>query len=133
MTDPVPALMHREEFEAFVRTLPAATIVRQWRDDSVAKIGRKIFALLDKDRGDIWLKVSAMSFTLLTDLPGIRPAPYFARASWVAIAPQSPLTDAEIAAYLVEAHRLVAVKLTKKQRGELGLEATAEAGKALSA
>lgn len=114
--------MRREGFETFVMRLPAVTLVRQWRDDSVAKVGGKIFALLDRDPGEVWCKVSDMSFDLLTELPGIRPAPYFARAGWVAISVGSPLDAAEVEAYVVEAHRLVATKLSKKLRVQLGLD-----------
>ena len=117
-----PPIMQREGFEAFVARLPATTLVRQWRDDSVAKVGGKIFALLDCDPGEVWCKVSDMSFDLLTDLPGIRPAPYFARAKWVAISVESPLSGAEVEAYVVEAHRLIAGMLSKKKRAELGIE-----------
>ncbi|MBO9590122.1 MmcQ/YjbR family DNA-binding protein [Devosia sp.] len=117
-----PSIMRREGFEAFVSALPAVTLVRQWRDDSVAKVGDKIFALLDRDPGEVWCKVSDMSFDLLTELPGIRPAPYFARAGWVAISVDSPLGAAEVEAYVVEAHRLVATKLSRKLRLQLGLD-----------
>ena len=117
-----PAIIRREGFEAFVATLPAATLVRQWRDDSVAKVGGKIFALLDRDPGEVWCKVSDMSFDLLTDLPGVRPAPYFARAKWVAISVESPLASDEVEAYVVEAHRLIAARLSKKMRLQLGLD-----------
>ena len=116
-----PAIMRREGFEAFILTLPKARIVRQWRDDSVAKIGDKVFALLDRDPGAVWLSVSPMAYDLLTELEGIRPAPYFARAGWVAVSVDSPLTGTEIEAYLREAHRIVAGKLTRKARAELGL------------
>jgi predicted DNA-binding protein (MmcQ/YjbR family) len=121
LSAPYLPIMHREAFEAFVLTLPAATLVRQWRDDSVAKVGGKIFCLLDRDPGEVWLKVSPMSYDLLIELPGIRPAPYFARASWVAISGDSDLSDADVRAYLAEAHRLIAGKLSKKVRNELGL------------
>ena len=114
-------IMHRPAFEAFVLSLPAATLVRQWRDDSVAKVGGKIFCLLDRDPGEIWLKVSAMSYDLLTEMGGIRPAPYFARAGWVAISHHSALGEDDVRAYIVQAHRLVAQKLSKKLRAELGL------------
>lgn len=117
-----PSIMRREGFEAFVEALPAVTLVRQWRDDSVAKVGGKIFALLDRDPGEVWCKVSDMSFDLLTELPGIRPAPYFARAGWVAISVNSPLGPEDVEAYVVEAHRLVAAKLSKKLRQQLGLD-----------
>jgi len=115
-------LAQRAGFEAFVLSLPGVVVVRQWRDDSVAKVGGKIFALLDADPGEVWLKVSDMAFELLTELEGIRPAPYFARAGWVAIAPSSPLTTSEMQAYIVEAHRLVASKLSRRLRAELGLD-----------
>lgn len=114
--------MRRDGFEAFVTALPAVTLVRQWRDDSVAKVGGKIFALLDRDPGEVWCKVSDMSFDLLTELPGIRPAPYFARAGWVAISVDAPLSAGDVEAYVVEAHRLVAAKLSKKLRQQLGLD-----------
>lgn len=117
-----PPIMRREGFEGFIMTLPRATLVRQWRDDSVAKVGGKIFALLDRDPGEVWLKVSPMAYHLMTELPGVRPAPYFARAGWVAISARSPLQPKEIEGYLREAHRLVAAKLTRKLRAELGLE-----------
>lgn len=122
MSPTYPPIMRREGFETFVMRLPAVTLVRQWRDDSVAKVGGKIFALLDRDPGEVWCKVSDMSFDLLTELPGIRPAPYFARAGWVAISVGSPLDAAEVEAYVVEAHRLVATKLSKKLRQQLGLD-----------
>lgn len=115
-------IFERTGFEAFVLALPATTLVYQWRDDSVAKVGGKIFALFDKDGGEIWLKVSDMAFNLLPDLPGIRPAPYFARAKWVAILPTAPLSADEMKAYLVEAHRLVATRLTRKIRAALNLD-----------
>lgn len=114
-------IMHRPEFEAFVVSLPAATLVRQWRDDSVAKVGGKVFCLLDRDPGEVWLKVSDMSFDLMTEMEGIRPAPYFARAGWVAISERSALSDADVRAYIVEAHRLVSAKLSKRLRIQLGL------------
>ena len=116
-----PAIMTRPGFEAFILTLPKAALVRQWRDDSVAKVGGKVFALLDRDPGEVWLKVSDMAYELLTELEGVRPAPYFARAGWVAISVNSPLRGDEVEAYLREAHRIVAGKLTRKVRAELGL------------
>jgi predicted DNA-binding protein (MmcQ/YjbR family) len=116
-----PAIMTRDGFEAFILTLPQATLVRQWHDDSVAKVGGKIFALLDRDGGGVWLKVSEMAFTLLTELEGIRPAPYFARAGWVAISASSVLTGDEVETYVREAHRIVVAKLTRRAKAELGL------------
>ena len=114
-------IMHRPAFEAFVLTLPAATLVRQWRNDSVAKVGGKIFCLLDSDPGEVWLKVPDLSYDLMIEIEGIRPAPYFARAGWVAISHGSPLGDTDVRAYITQAHRLVASRLSRRLRAELGL------------
>ena len=122
------SIFTRMGFEPFVLALPAATLVHQWRDDSVAKVGGKIFALLDRDPGEVWLKVSELAYDMLTELPGVRPAPYFARASWVAIGLEAPLGEDDVRAYIVEAHRLIATRLTRKARTELGLEGLIAAG-----
>ena len=122
------SIFSRLGFEPFVLALPASTLVHQWRDDSVAKVGGKIFALLDRDPGEVWLKTSELAFDMLTQLPGVRPAPYFARASWVAIGPAAPLSEREVQLYIVEAHRLIAARLTRKVRAELGLDELIAAG-----
>ena len=122
------SIFTRAGFEPIVLALPASTLVHQWRDDSVAKVGGKIFALLDRDPGEVWLKASELGFDMLTQLAGVRPAPYFARASWVAIGPDAPLSEHEVERYIAEAHRLVAAQLTRKARSELGLDEIIAAG-----
>ncbi|MBE7733341.1 MmcQ/YjbR family DNA-binding protein [Devosia faecipullorum] len=116
-------LRKRPDFEAFVLGLPGTMLVRQWGNASVGKLGGKVFCLLVPASGEIWLKVSDMTFEMMRDEPGIRPAPYFARAGWVAIAPESRFSDDDLRAYIEAAHRLIAGKLTRKQRAELGLSA----------
>lgn len=121
MSITIPAILQRAAFEAFILSLPGTNLVRQWGNASVGKVGGKIFALLNSDPSEVWLKVSDMAYELLTELEGIRPAPYLARAGWVAISATSPLSEDEIRAYITEAHRLVASRLTRKLRAELGL------------
>jgi len=132
MTVTDSSLMDRAGFEAFVLSLPGVTLVHQWGNASVAKVGGKIFALLSgwATDGDLGLsfKCSPMSYDLLPELEYVRPAPYLARAKWVQVLPGAALTPDELAAYLREAHRLVASKLTRKQQAELGLEALIAAG-----
>jgi predicted DNA-binding protein (MmcQ/YjbR family) len=121
-----PDLFVRAAFEAFVLALPAASLVRQWGDASVGKVGGKIFALFgDGGAGHpatISFKCSDLAFDLLPELAGIRPAPYLARAKWVAVGKGSALGDAEVAAYVTEAHRLVAARLPKRLQVTLGLD-----------
>ena len=108
-------------FEVFVLGLPKVTLVHQWRDDSVAKIGGKVFALLDRDGGEIWFKASDLAFRMLPELEHVRPAPYFARAGWVAVGPEAPITAEDLEGYLREAYALVVARLTRKVRAELAL------------
>lgn len=114
------SLFDREDFESFVAGLPAATLVRQWGDASVGKVGGKIFAILSGEGAapSISFKCSDMAFELLPELSGIVPAPYLARAKWVALGPESALDEDELAAYLCEAHRLIALRLPRRLRSE---------------
>lgn len=118
-------LLTRPGFEAYALSLPAVTIVHQWGDASVAKVGGKIFALLSgwltNGEPGLSFKCSDMAFEMLPELEHIRPTPYLARAKWVQVTPGAPLTDTELRAYVAEAHRLVVLRLTRKARAELGL------------
>ncbi len=118
-------LLTRPGFEAYALSLTGVTIVHQWGDASVAKLGGKIFALLSgwatEGEPGLSFKCSDLSFAMLPELEHVRPTPYLGRAKWVQVTPGAPLEDAELRAYIREAHRIVAGKLTKKARAELGL------------
>ena len=113
------SLGSRAGFEAFVRGLPGTRLVEQW-DSVVAKVGGKVFCLLGNGDGSIAFKVSRTSFEGLTAIPGIGQAPYFARGQWVAVQ-RGALEEETLRAYLEEAHRIIAAKLTRRARAELGL------------
>ena len=119
------SLFEREGFEKFISNLKAVEIVHQWGDASVGNIGGKIFAIYSIwNEADVWhisFKCSDMSFEMLPNLEGIRPAKYLARAKWVDVSPSSELEEEDIAAYIVQAHKLIGQKLSKKLREELGL------------
>ena len=91
---------------------------------SVGKVGGRIFAILngaDGDTAGLSFKCSDVAFRLLPEVEGIEPAPYLARAKWVRATRRSALLPDELAAYLVEAHRLVASRLPRRLQAELGL------------
>lgn len=106
-------------FAAFVLELPGTTTVEQW-GSLVAKVGGKVFCLLGLEGGQVAFKVSETSFAGLSELEGIGQAPYFAKGQWVSVSPGA-LDDDALRDYLTEAHRLIAAKLTRKARAELGL------------
>ena len=68
-------------------------------------------------------KVSDISFEVLKDQPGLRPAPYLASRGmiWIQHYAKPGLSDADLQDYLRQSHRIVARGLTKKKQRELGL------------
>jgi len=117
--------MSPEAFEARCLRLPAVTVSIQWGGTHVFKVGGKIFAmangLVERRASGFMFKVSDMAYELLIEQGLARPAPYLARAKWVQLADNDGLPDAELAAYLDQAHALVAAKLTRASRRALGL------------
>lgn len=115
----------RENFEEFIRQLPAVEIVHQWGNASVGKIGGKIFAAFniwnDEDIWQISFKCSDMGFEMLPTLNKISKAKYLARAKWVSVLPTSELSEEEIKNYIIDAHKIISQKLSKNLRQELGL------------
>ncbi|MEQ9199819.1 MAG: MmcQ/YjbR family DNA-binding protein, partial [Rhodospirillales bacterium] len=69
-------------------------------------------------------KVSRLTYEILTEQPGVRPAPYLASRgmSWVQNYDEPGLPDEDLRAYLTESHRLVALGLTRKKRREIGFD-----------
>ncbi len=104
--------------------LRGATMSVQWGDNRVYKIGGKMFAISGPDAASLYsFKVDEFRFLELTDLPGVRPAPYLARAKWVQIdPPECVLDDDEIEDLVRQSYALVFSKLTKKLQRELDPE-----------
>lgn len=108
-------------FKRYVATLPATEIVQQW-GGFVAKVGGKVFALIGDAGTPIVFKVTEISFDGLTTLDHVGQAAYFAKRARVSIETGAPLSDAELKAYLRASHGMIVAKLTRKLRGELGLD-----------
>ncbi|GGF36263.1 hypothetical protein GCM10011321_29020 [Youhaiella tibetensis] len=124
------SIRSRAGFEDFVSGLPATSIVHQWGDASVAKVGGKVFALfgLDAEGSGLVFKVTEFTFDMLTEADDIAQAPYFAKRGWVRVGGKAALSEEDLEAYLREAHRLVASKLTRKLQAELELTELIAAG-----
>jgi len=117
--------MKLDDFDALCRALPAATYVNQWGGSHVYKVGGKIFAIaaaFGPHQGYAYtFKVSEMSYELLIEQGMARPAPYLARAKWVQLTSGEAMSDRDLSAYIVQAHSLIAAKLTRAARKALGL------------
>lgn len=118
--------MTREEFDEFCGSLKSATHVVQWGGASVWKVGGKIFAIMpNQDPAEyqcLSFKVSNLAYEVLCQQPGIEPAPYLARAKWVQVSAPEGMDDATIRDHLHAAHEIIAGKLTKAVRRDLGLD-----------
>lgn len=102
-------------------SFPHATEHVQWGYDLVFKVGGKMFAITPLEPAPVWLtfKASEESFVDLTERPGIIPAPYLARAKWVALETRDALTADELAQRLRLSYDLVFAKLPLKTRAAL--------------
>jgi len=100
---------------------PHATEQVQWGYDLVFKIGGKMFAIAPLEPAPVFLtfKAAEESFAELTERPGIIPAPYLARAKWVAMENADALSPQELAPLLRLSYDLVLAKLPKRTQKNL--------------
>jgi len=117
--------MTYKQFNAFCRGLTATTYVMQWGGSHVWKVGGKVFAIggWQDDEPSFTFKVSEISYEMLKDMPGLRPAPYLASRgmTWIQHYAKPGLSDGELKDYIRQSHRIVASGLSKKKQRELGL------------
>jgi predicted DNA-binding protein (MmcQ/YjbR family) len=110
--------------DKFCRSLPGATMSRQWGDHQVYKVGGKMFAVLTEPKesggGTASFKANDVAFAMLTETGQARPSPYMARAHWLYVDNLKQFPVAELRRYIAASHALVANKLTKKAQRELG-------------
>ena len=102
-------------------SFPGATEQIQWGNDLLFKVGGKMFAVAPLEPAPVCLsfKASPGNFLELTERPDILPAPYLARAQWVALETSDAVSREELAGLLRESYELVAAKLPKKIRESL--------------
>jgi predicted DNA-binding protein (MmcQ/YjbR family) len=102
-------------------SFPGATEQVQWGDDLLFKVGGKMFAVAPLEPRPVVLsfKTSPEMFAELTERPDIIPAPYLARANWVALESRTALPQAELVSLLRTSYDLVVAKLPKKFRDSL--------------
>jgi predicted DNA-binding protein (MmcQ/YjbR family) len=104
------------------RSLAGATEDVKWGNDLVFSVGGKMFAGFQLPDGQpLAFKVDPLVFHGLVGHDGIVPAPYMAKHSWVSVTDRGRLPVATLEDLLAESHRLVAEKLPRKLRRELGL------------
>ena len=117
--------MTREEFNSYCASLPVTTHVVQWGNADVYKVGGKVFAVIGMgDTGSaVTFKASEMAFEILSDSPGLRPAPYMASRGlkWIQHYGEPGLSDDSLRDHIAASYDMVVAGLTRKKRADLGL------------
>jgi predicted DNA-binding protein (MmcQ/YjbR family) len=100
---------------------PHATEQIQWGNDLVFKVAGKMFAVAPLEPAPVCLsfKCSDESFAELTERPKIIPAPYMARAKWIALEGSDGISRAELLELLRTSYDLVFARLPKRVQAEL--------------
>src|SRR3954452_16205738 len=103
-------------------SFPGATEHVIWQGDLTFKVGGKMFAHTVLEVAPVWLsfKCSPENFSELTERAGIIPAPYLARAQWLALETKDALPANELARLLRESYDMVLAKLPRRVREDLG-------------
>ena len=113
--------MHVEELRKVCLSFPGTTEHQIWGADLTFKVGNKMFAHTVLEVARVWLsfKTSDEKFAELIERQDVIPAPYLARAKWVALESREAIPPAELRELLREAYDLVVARLPKKTQASL--------------
>jgi predicted DNA-binding protein (MmcQ/YjbR family) len=112
-------------------SFPSVTEHVIWGSDLTFKVAGKMFAHTVLEPAPVWLsfKTSPENFYELTERPGIIPAPYLARAQWVALETKDALSSAELAGLVRDSYDIIVAKLPKQTRDSLATPRSPKAGR----
>jgi len=119
-------MMTRNQINAYCAALPQTTHVTQWGGSDVWKVGGKLFAVIgmggERDNA-VTFKASQLAFEVLSDMPGLRPAPYLASRGlkWIQHHDEPGLPDDSLCDHIRASYDMVVAGLTRKKRADLGL------------
>jgi predicted DNA-binding protein (MmcQ/YjbR family) len=127
-------MMDAERVREYLLQLPHVVETMQWGANLVfwvgdKAIGGKMFALLNLDddhRGVLSFAAGPERYAELLETEGVFPAPYLARAHWVAIRHWGVLRGIELEELLKFGHGVVYAKLPKRTRDVLSMPPAAQ-------
>lgn len=108
--------MDLETLQQICKKFPGVTEDIKWENHLCFCVGEKMFLIAGMDEVPVTasFKANDEDFELLSNRPGLKPAPYLARYKWVFTDDIGRLGQKEWERYLAEAYRLIAEKLPKK-------------------
>lgn len=110
--------MSAEWVRAVCLSLPGVTEEILWGGELVFKVSGKMFCVAPLEPGgiDVSFKVEDEEFAELIERPGIIPAPYLARARWIALENGDAMPPAELKRRIGRSWELAAARLPKRER-----------------
>jgi predicted DNA-binding protein (MmcQ/YjbR family) len=123
--------MNIDQLRTLCLSFPGVTEHEIWQNDLTFKVANKMFAHSVLEVAPVWLsfKTSHENFAQLTEREGIIPAPYLARAQWVALETRDAIPADELSDLLREAYDLVVAKLPKRAQAALAQGGKSKPGK----
>lgn len=119
--------MNFDSLRKHCATLPGATMDVKWGADECYCVMTKMFAVFFVEGGKgrtMSFKCDPERFLELTDIPGIIPAPYLARAHWVQVTDAKALSDTDARALVARSHALITAKLARRDRDAIAAATT---------
>lgn len=114
--------MNTEWLREYCLSFKGATEEIQWEDHLLFKVRGKIFVITSIDNTAenlLSIKSDPEVFDELIENEGIVPAPYLAKAKWIAVKRNCRLKPAELKALIKKSYYLVYEKLPKKIKAEI--------------
>jgi predicted DNA-binding protein (MmcQ/YjbR family) len=126
--------MDAERVRAYLLRLPHVVETMQWGANLVfwvgdKAIGGKMFAVLNLDddqKAVLSFAAGPERYTELLETEGVFPAPYLARAQWVALQHWAVFRNSELEDLLEHGRQLIYNKLPRKTREVLAMPPTAQ-------
>ena len=126
--------MDAERLRGYVLRLPHVVETMQWGANLVywvgdKALGGKMFAVSNLDEGHkgvVSFAAGPERYAELLETDGVFPAPYLARAHWVAIEHWGVFRSSELEELLESGRRLVYDRLPKRTRDALAMPAAAQ-------
>lgn len=126
--------MDAERLRTYLLRLPHVVETMQWGANLVfwvgdKAIGGKMFAVLhldDSPKAVLSFAAGPERYTELLETEGVFPAPYLARAHWVALKHWGVFRSSELEGLLEHGRRLIYDKLPRKTRAVLAMPPSAQ-------
>jgi len=111
----------KDQLHAAAMALPGTVLDIKWGEDHCYCVGGKMFCATDGGYSNLSFKATDIAFEALTETGRAKPSKYLARAKWISLDDLAAADAAEVADWIRTAHDLVAARLPKKLRAELGV------------